>query len=66
VEAATLAFHSELATPLGWNDIEDPRRPGPYTVPILILSSLAYFRQWEMVPGNIVQALIKLQKFNVR
>lgn len=65
LEAVTLAFHSELATPIGWNDIEDPRQPGPYTVSILIFSSLGYYKLWEVIPGNLVHALVRLQKFNV-
>lgn len=65
LDAVTLAFHSELATPIGWNDIEDPRQPGPYTVAILIFSSLEYYKLWEVVPGNLVHALVRLQKFNV-
>ncbi|CAG7731360.1 unnamed protein product [Allacma fusca] len=63
-DAVTLAFHSELATPLGWNDFEDPRKPGPFTVPILIFSSLGYFKQWEMIPGNVVQVMVRLQRFS--
>jgi hypothetical protein len=65
IDAATLAFHSELATPIGWNDFEEPRRSGPFTAVILIFSSMGYFKFWEMIPGNIVQALVRLQKFNV-
>jgi hypothetical protein len=65
LDAATLAYHSELATPIGWNDFEDPRRPGPLAVAILIFSSTSYYKKWEMSPGNIVQVLVRLQKFNV-
>ncbi|XP_035705220.1 uncharacterized protein LOC118434862 isoform X3 [Folsomia candida] len=57
LEAATLAYHSEMATPIGWNDFEDPRRPGPLAVAILIFSSTMYYKKWEMSPGNIVQSM---------
>lgn len=64
-EALSLAFHSELATPVGMHDFEEPLRPGPYIVPILIFSSMGYFSQWELTSGNIVLALVRLQKFAV-
>ncbi|ODM93337.1 hypothetical protein Ocin01_13345, partial [Orchesella cincta] len=64
LDAVTLAFHSELSTPIGWNDIEDPRQPGPFTIAVLIFSSLTYYKRWEVIPGNIVHALVRLQKFN--
>lgn len=65
LDAVILAFHSELATPIGWNDIEDPRQPEPHTVAILIFSSLGYYKMWEVIPGNLVHALVRLQEFNV-